>query len=265
VLGRFGRRVVAAGRPYSGFSIDTKTAVGPTGVAWEFTGQAVVMMDFADALYGVTTFAKEAALYLAQLAQAQGRAPFGDGSGLVASTMARGDTLAPGEQCLTTPFQCIPERVGLAATSWAIFAAKGINPLAPPAATPLGPQACQTTTPPAISFSFVPPLLSPANVQGNVAFTTTPCIAKDFSVALFIQVPGFTGSSYICKPYEDAPLTPIANDGSWTAAYATGGMDVEATEIWAFLVAPGFTWPCFADTLPTVDGSSVFAVVSVDR
>ena len=43
------------------------------------------------------------------------------------------------------------------------------------------------------------------------------------------------------------------------------GMDVEATEIWAFLVAPGFTWPCFADTLPIVDGSSVFAVVSVDR
>jgi hypothetical protein len=125
--------------------------------------------------------------------------------------------------------------------------------------------ACQTTTPPAISFSFVPPLLSTANVQGNVAFTTTPCIASDFSVALFIQVPGFTGSSYICKPFADAPLTPIASDGSWTAAYATGGMDIEATEIWAFLVAPGFTWPCFADTLPTVDGSSVFAVVSVDR
>jgi hypothetical protein len=265
VLGRFGRRVVAAGRPYSGFSIDTKTAVGPTGVAWEFTGQAVVLMDFVDALYGVTTFAKEAALYLAQIAQAQGTAPFGDGSGLVASTMAGGDTLAPLKQCLTTPFQCIPERVGLAATSWAIFAAKGLNPLSPPVAGPPGPQACRTTTPPAISFSFVPPLLSPAAVQGNVAFTANPCIASDYSVALFIHVPGFTGGNYICKPYENAPLTAISNDGSWTAEYATGGMDVNATEIWAFLVKPGFTWPCFTDTLPAVDGSSVFAVESVSR
>lgn len=42
-------------------------------------------------------------------------------------------------------------------------------------------------------------------------------------------------------------------------------MDVDATEIWAFLVTPGFTWPCFTNTLPSVDGNSVLAVVSVNR
>ena len=31
-------------------------------------------------------------------------------------------------QCLSIPFQCIPERVGLAATTWAIFADRNINP-----------------------------------------------------------------------------------------------------------------------------------------
>ena len=32
-------------------------------------------------------------------------------------------------QCLSTPFQCIPQRVGLAATAWAIFADLNLNPL----------------------------------------------------------------------------------------------------------------------------------------
>ncbi len=40
------------------------------------------------------------------------------------------DNLPPIEQCLSTPFQCIPERVGLAATAWAIFAEQNVNPLA---------------------------------------------------------------------------------------------------------------------------------------
>jgi hypothetical protein len=40
-----------------------------------------------------------------------------------------GDALPPLGQCLATPFQCIPERVGIAATAWAIFAERGFNPL----------------------------------------------------------------------------------------------------------------------------------------
>lgn len=68
---------------------------------------------------------------LNNLRAAQANAPFNDGMGLVAATLAGGDTLPPLNQCLNTPFQCIPERVGIAATAWAIFAEQGYNPLAP--------------------------------------------------------------------------------------------------------------------------------------
>ena len=70
--------------------------------------------------------------YLERIHQAQQTAPFGDGQGLAASTLQDGDTLPPLEQCLSTPFQCIPERVGLAATAWAIFAELGRSPLGRP-------------------------------------------------------------------------------------------------------------------------------------
>ncbi len=129
VLDKFGRTVSLGGRTYQGFSIDTATADGPEGIAWEFTGQAVVVMRLIDSLYGETALEADADLYLSQIRQAQLHDPFGDGRGLVASTLMDGDSLLPIDQCLTTPFQCIPERVGLAATAWAIFAERKFNPL----------------------------------------------------------------------------------------------------------------------------------------
>ncbi len=86
-----------------------------------------------DQLYNQTSFESQADLYLAQFELAQAMAPFGDGQGLVASTLQDGDTLPPLQQCLDTPFQnCPPERVGLAATTWMMFAEQEINPLAVP-------------------------------------------------------------------------------------------------------------------------------------
>jgi hypothetical protein len=67
-------------------------------------------------------------LYQLQIRHAQLSAPFGDGRGLVAATLQAGDTLPPYEQCLSTPFQCIATRVGLAATTWAILADLNVNP-----------------------------------------------------------------------------------------------------------------------------------------
>jgi len=124
--------VTANGAQYDGFSIVPTPTAGPAGVAWEFTGQAVATMRFVDALYQQTTFGALADSYANQIASAQGTAPFGDGEGVVASTMEDGDLLPPIEQCLSTPFQCIPERVGLAATTWAILAARHDNPLVVP-------------------------------------------------------------------------------------------------------------------------------------
>lgn len=128
VLQNFAQEVTAAGLTFQGFDIVPVPVSGPNGVAWEFTGQSVAAMQYLDRLYGQLSFAADAAFYLAQIRQAQTSAPFGDGQGLVAAALQDGGTLPPLDQCLNTPFQCIAERVGLAATDWAIFAEQGFNP-----------------------------------------------------------------------------------------------------------------------------------------
>jgi hypothetical protein len=124
---------------------------------------------------------------------------------------------------------------------------------------------CAAARPPAISITSVPPIGSTDAVGGNVAFMTTPCSASSYRVALFILVPPYSANTYICKPVQADPLTTISDDGSWSAQYATGGLDTEATQFRAFLVTPGFNWPCFTNTLPTVDGSTVLAVARASR
>jgi hypothetical protein len=130
VLSHFAQNINAGGQSYSGFNLVQTPTAGPNGIAWEFTGQAVVLFLFVDSLYREDNFHFDIPTYRAQLLDAQLFAPFGDGQGLVASTLQGGDALPPGEQCLSTPFQCIPERVGLAATAWAVFADQSVNPLA---------------------------------------------------------------------------------------------------------------------------------------
>ncbi|HXH37441.1 MAG TPA: hypothetical protein VNN08_02335 [Thermoanaerobaculia bacterium] len=121
--------VTSGGKTRTGFSLVAKPFGGPAGIAWEFTGQAIVAMRIVDCLYGETRFASQGDSLLPQMAEAQNDSPFGDGSGVVASTLEGGETLPPREQCLSTPFQCIPARVGLAATVWSVFADAGLNPL----------------------------------------------------------------------------------------------------------------------------------------
>jgi hypothetical protein len=129
ITNNFAKVVSAGGNQYSGFSLQQTPTTGPDGIAWEFTGQVVVTMNFVDRLYGETQFASLATNYLYQIRLAQTNAPFGDGSGLVASTVQNGDTLPPIEQSLNTAYQNIPERVGLAATTWGILAEGSLNPL----------------------------------------------------------------------------------------------------------------------------------------
>jgi hypothetical protein len=127
----FTQTITANGLTFSGF--DLVPAAAETGIAWEFTGQMVEGCNYLDAIFGVSTFSSCAQTYLPQIAQAQASAPFTDGSGVVAATLNGEnnppDNLPPVNECLSTPFQCIPERVGLAATTWAIFADWAINPL----------------------------------------------------------------------------------------------------------------------------------------
>jgi hypothetical protein len=124
--------------------------------------------------------------------------------------------------------------------------------------------ACQTIATPAIFISEVPPVGSTDDVKGSVAFVSTPCTADSLRVALYIHVPGFS-PNFVCKPLAAQPLTSIADDGSWAAQYATGGIDTQATEFHAFLVKPSFSWPCFTDSLPPMNGSLVLAAATAFR
>lgn len=132
MLDQFGREIFADGTTFSGYGLDEDTTTGPDGVAWEFTAQVVPTLRLVDVLYGETRFEAEAVRLLQEMVNARALSPFGDGLGLVAATLEGGSALPPREQCLTTPFQCIPQRVGLAATVWGLFAETGVNPLAPP-------------------------------------------------------------------------------------------------------------------------------------
>jgi len=128
---RFFQQVHAGGRDYTGFSLTVPPVAGPAGVAWEFTGQTVVAMRYLDALHpSPSSFENDIDFFLEQIATAQASAPYGDGRGLVGSTLDGGEGLVPIEQCLSTPYQCIPERLGLAATVWGICGETGFNPLA---------------------------------------------------------------------------------------------------------------------------------------
>ncbi|MEZ5356255.1 MAG: hypothetical protein R2762_26775 [Bryobacteraceae bacterium] len=129
MLDTYKQTVTAGGMQFRGFHLVAPAqVVNPNGIAWEFTGQAVAAMRLADALYGQQRFEPDALIYLAEIRKAQLSAPFADTKGVVAATLANGDALPPREHCLTTPFQCIATRVGLAATTWAMLADLNVNP-----------------------------------------------------------------------------------------------------------------------------------------
>jgi len=186
LLNNFAQTITAGGLTYHGFNIVSSPSSGPNGIAWEFTGQAVVAARFIDSLYNQTTFESSADSTLNQIKQAQASAPFGDGLGLPASTLQNGDQLPPFNQCLDTPFQCIPERVGLAATTWAIFADQKFNPLwfaslAFSSLTPPFPQQLVGTTSPASTIVVTNTAVAPVTFAGAV--TVTGANSNDFAVS----------------------------------------------------------------------------------
>lgn len=138
VLNTFAQSISVGSQQYQGFNIvpnplPTADGLVTNGIAWEFTGQVVETMRYVDQLYKQTTFESQAEIYLEQIQLAQMLAPFGDGQGVVASTLENGGALRPVDQCLNTPFDnCPPERIGLAATNWMIQAEQQFNPLAGP-------------------------------------------------------------------------------------------------------------------------------------
>jgi hypothetical protein len=166
-LDTFAQTVTAGGRTYEGLDIVVDLDSGPNGVAWEFTGQQVEAMNYMDQLYKGAKFESPVSMYLEQIAQAQKNAPFADGLGLVAAAIQGGDTLPPIDQCLNTPYQCIPERVGLAATVWAILAEKELNVYRPLPAVPTI-TALESSLNPSV---FGQPVTLTATVKGQYGMT----------------------------------------------------------------------------------------------
>ena len=126
----FERTVSSGGKEFVGFNIIESATEVPEAVAWEFTGQAVVALLEFEHLFGAPELLDNAALFADEILRAQSGSAFGDGLGLTAATLdvAVPEALPPIEHCASTPFQCIPIRVGLAATAWAIFALDDVNP-----------------------------------------------------------------------------------------------------------------------------------------
>lgn len=235
VVSQFAQNVTANGFSFQGFNLidgSEQEATGdPAGVAWEFTGQAVAAMQFVDSLYNTSEFAALAGSYLTGLRQAQTSAPFGDGQGLAAATLQDGQSLPPYRQCLVTPFQCIAERVGLAATAWAVFAEQGVNPMAP-------------IVLPACTFNISP---SPVNLDSTsqaametVTASATDCYWTASATGGFITITSGgsgTGNGTVA-------ISVAANA---TGAARAGALDVGAASL---AVTQRATATVFADVSP---------------
>ena len=75
IVDHFAETITAGGQTYEGFDIvaqptavpgDHRTTPSPNGVSWEFTGQAVEVMRYVDAVYGENRFESLANSYLAR-------------------------------------------------------------------------------------------------------------------------------------------------------------------------------------------------------
>ena len=166
ILQRFAKTITVGSRKFQGLALVHLPEGGPDGIDWEFTAQAIVAMRLVDLIYSEKKFEKQADLYLAQLREAQISAPFSDTRGLVANTLQDGDRtdlVPPAEHCKSTPFQCIPQRVSLAATAWAVFAELNFNPFR------------------------IPPSISSGRVMNGASFVPAPnnVIAPNTIISIF--------------------------------------------------------------------------------
>jgi hypothetical protein len=145
-----------------------------------------------------------------------------------------------------------------------VMAASSPQPTQPLASTTIAPQITPTSIPssgsaPSISFSHVPPIGSHDDLEGVVQGVDP---AK-YVVAIYISVDG----GWWTKPTFASPTTPISSDGTWSAPYATGGNDISATAIVAYLIPIGYNPPAMAGgaTLPSDLGANAVAKAEATR
>ena len=109
---------------------------------------------------------------------------------------------------------------------------------------------------PQVSFTYMPPYGSTEDLAGRVENVDSTTHA----VAVYIFVDGWW-----TKPTFGAPLSPIASDGTWTCDITTGGSDIYATQLAAYVVPRDYApplaegWPQLPDELAANAVASVRA------
>jgi hypothetical protein len=120
---------------------------------------------------------------------------------------------------------------------------------------------CASARSPFIEFTYVPPYGSSYDLEGRVR-NVNPA---DYKVAVYIFV---EGAGWWTKPTSANPLTSIQSDSTWICDITTGGSDIYATKIHAFLLPNGVDpplaggLPALPETLYTISVANVYTIRS---
>ena len=88
---------------------------------------------------------------------------------------------------------------------------------------------------PSMTFTYIPPMGTVEWLEGRACHIDPTAV----NVVVYINVAG----NWWVKPYANAVLTRVSADGSWSSAYATGGIDETATQFIAFLIPDNYSPP----------------------
>ena len=98
-------------------------------------------------------------------------------------------------------------------------------------------EASAQTVKPMITIKHVPSY----GVSGSASGIVKGVNPSNYKVAVYIYVSGWWN-----KPYWNSPLTKIKSDGTWSCKINTGGYDIDATRVAAFLVPAKYIPPKMA-------------------
>jgi exo-beta-1,3-glucanase (GH17 family) len=111
---------------------------------------------------------------------------------------------------------------------------------------------------PTIEFTYVPPYGKNENIKGQVWHLKI----INYNVVVYIKV----NNGWWIKPTLANPVTTIRVDGSWSCNYATGGNDIKATEIAAYVIPTNYSPPMVTGgSLPVALENNCVAKVVVTR
>ena len=152
-----------------------------------------------------------------------------------------------------------PSFGALASANYGILAGQVEKGTGGPTSETTSPTTPPETDGPSISFTTVPP---GSSQETMVVGRAAGVVFDEYRVTLYILV---RGRWWGPKPAWDAPLTPIAADGTWRTRFATDGVDGEASRFAAFLVPAPYDPPDLAGTASLPEELSRFPGATAAR